>query len=55
MDLTTMSVGKANISNAIWPVLLSNPELEGLKKINGLAAANVKPSFTPTVVFKGPK
>eukprot|EP00435_Cladocopium_sp_Y103_P016515 s134_g4.t1 len=36
--------GFGNISNAIWSVLLSNPELEGLKKINGIAAARVLPA-----------
>ena len=35
--------GNGNISNAIWSVLLSNPDLEGLKKISELAARKVQP------------
>ena len=34
----------ANVSNAIWSVLLSNPDLEGLRKINELAANRVQPA-----------
>ena len=36
--------GLGNISNAIWSVLLSNPDVEGLRKINELAAARVQPA-----------
>jgi len=36
--------GNANVSNAIWSVLLSNPDLEGLRKINELAANRVQPA-----------
>ena len=35
--------GNGNVSNAIWSVLLSNPDLEGLKKISELAARKVQP------------
>jgi len=37
--------GNANVSNAIWSVLLSNPDLEGLRKINELAANRVQPAW----------
>ena len=33
-----------NVSNAIWSVVVSNPELEGLKKINAVAAARALPA-----------
>ena len=36
--------GNGNVSNAIWSVLLSNPDLEGLKKISELAARKVQPA-----------
>ena len=36
--------GNGNVSNAIWSVLLSNPDLEGLQKINALAASRVQPA-----------
>ena len=37
--------GNANVSNAIWSVLLSNPDLESLRKINALAAHKVQPAW----------
>ena len=36
--------GLGNISNAIWSVLLSNPDLESFRKINELAATRVQPA-----------
>jgi hypothetical protein len=36
--------GHGNVSNAIWSMLLSNPDLEGLRKINELAANRVQPA-----------
>eukprot|EP00435_Cladocopium_sp_Y103_P009976 s784_g2.t1 len=40
--------GKGNISKAIWSVLLSNPELSGLKQINGDNKDAKDPKATPS-------